>query len=247
MMHIVHCYFTIRIGLQWNVRRGSFIVAMVCVSTVTHCVMGLITVKTLGTRLRHVVRIAFINNFQFADAYPYFWLQAQAVLLSRHSPDAFIWQSSDFIIAIGIAWKKCRCHVYRHLSLKRGWYSNDYFTIILHVFDDNYDDAVYELYLDIYLSDHSCKRSAMGEYYKGTLSVSLTGKQCLSWVSFPSDYDWMMKFPDSVHSQLSNFCRNPDRKPLGPWCYVDLNGQWEYCAIALCSGENGYVITRLID
>ena len=85
-------------------------------------------------------------------------------------------------------------------------------------------------------ADHDCKRSAMGEYYKGNLAVSTTGKQCLPWESFLTEDDWMMKFPDTSHSELSNYCRNPDRKPLGPWCYVDPDGQWEYCNIPLCPG-----------
>ncbi len=34
-----------------------------------------------------------------------------------------------------------------------------------------------------------------------------------------------------------NYCRNPDNKPDGPWCYtMDPNKRWEHCAVPLCSG-----------
>ena len=50
--------------------------------------------------------------------------------------------------------------------------------------------------------------------------------------------DWTWQFPDDVIDDAANFCRNPDHKPLGPWCYYG-NGkdEWGYCDVTLCPGN----------
>ncbi len=44
-------------------------------------------------------------------------------------------------------------------------------------------------------------------------------------------------YPPDHASAESNFCRNPDGKPGGPWCYtMDKNMPWEYCEVPYCEG-----------
>ena len=35
---------------------------------------------------------------------------------------------------------------------------------------------------------------------------------------------------------MASNCRNPNYREFGPWCYVSLNGSWEYCDIPMCEG-----------
>ena len=45
------------------------------------------------------------------------------------------------------------------------------------------------------------------------------------------------RFPDVSVEAASNYCRNPDGKPEGPWCFTDDPFvEWEYCDIPACSG-----------
>jgi len=48
-----------------------------------------------------------------------------------------------------------------------------------------------------------------------------------------------------------NWCRNPDNKEGGPWCFVETeNGTWEYCDVPFCkrmSGCSVYFIEPLLD
>ena len=35
-----------------------------------------------------------------------------------------------------------------------------------------------------------------------------------------------------------NYCRNPDGKEGGPWCYtIDTEVLWEYCDLSFCEGK----------
>ena len=69
-----------------------------------------------------------------------------------------------------------------------------------------------------------CKLTDEGTEYRGSQSVSVTGRDCLSW-------DESAEYPDLTE----NYCRNPDNKAGGPWCYVgEGNDEWEFCHVDFC-------------
>ena len=44
------------------------------------------------------------------------------------------------------------------------------------------------------------------------------------------------RFPDASLKNAENYCRNPNRRASGPWCYTsDNNLEWETCGIPLCT------------
>ena len=78
-----------------------------------------------------------------------------------------------------------------------------------------------------------CKQSADGIGYMGTEMTSSTGRPCESWASH--DLTNPDHFPDVSVEAAENYCRNPDAKPEGLWCYVG-EDEWEYCDIPYCEG-----------
>ena len=45
-----------------------------------------------------------------------------------------------------------------------------------------------------------------------------------------------LRFPDG--GLESNYCRNPDDEPYGPWCYtMDPGSRFEYC-LPMCNGKS---------
>ena len=90
---------------------------------------------------------------------------------------------------------------------------------------------------DSSLSLLECKLTTAGQEYKGTEAVTKSGKQCQSWPhSYIKDGDTNNRFPDAKAGDAENFCRNPNNRPLGPWCFTSLDAQkeWEYCNIPYC-------------
>merc|ERR1711931_1113 len=68
-----------------------------------------------------------------------------------------------------------------------------------------------------------------GVDYRGTKSVTLSGKTCQKWsTQTPHDHDYK---PKDYPELQENYCRNPDgEEDGGPWCYTtDPNERWEYC------------------
>ena len=85
-----------------------------------------------------------------------------------------------------------------------------------------------------------CKVSDEGMKYAGTMSSTVTDRTCQDWDSqTPHSHSFTdpNQFPDASMSDASNFCRNPDGRAGGPWCYTtDQGTEWEYCDIPLCEG-----------
>ncbi|KAI8509523.1 hypothetical protein Bbelb_133710 [Branchiostoma belcheri] len=76
---------------------------------------------------------------------------------------------------------------------------------------------------------------ADGASYRGTVSVTNTGKTCQRWDSqTPHEH---IKTPDvyPLAGLERNYCRNPDGE-LGVWCYTtDPNSKWELCDVPSCA------------
>jgi len=73
------------------------------------------------------------------------------------------------------------------------------------------------------------------------MSTTVNGNACRPW-SMGSNYAAAQdpaNFPDGSIDAASNYCRNPDSDPGGPWCHVAHSniGHWEYCPVPLCSGK----------
>ncbi|XP_078603192.1 plasminogen-like [Branchiostoma floridae x Branchiostoma japonicum] len=79
-----------------------------------------------------------------------------------------------------------------------------------------------------------------GSSYRGTASVTESGKTCQRWDSqTPHPH---RRTPDRyLHARLlKNYCRNPDGAS-GLWCYTtDPRTRWEYCDVPACPGK-GYI------
>ncbi|XP_019737589.1 hyaluronan-binding protein 2-like isoform X2 [Hippocampus comes] len=78
-----------------------------------------------------------------------------------------------------------------------------------------------------------------GESYRGTVSETVNGNECLYWNShfiLKNGVDPFNSFEDSDGLGPHNFCRNPDGD-LTPWCFFR-RGQkllWNYCDVNECS------------
>ena len=74
----------------------------------------------------------------------------------------------------------------------------------------------------------------------GQQTVTNSGRSCQRWNSqSPHIHSFVndSKFPDGSVDAAENYCRNPDRKIGGPWCYtLDFRVRWEYCSINSCRG-----------
>uniref|UniRef100_A0A3Q3AWV8 Prothrombin n=1 Tax=Kryptolebias marmoratus TaxID=37003 RepID=A0A3Q3AWV8_KRYMA len=78
-----------------------------------------------------------------------------------------------------------------------------------------------------------------GFYYDGRVNITKTGKVCQQWSS---------SYPHPIHREFNasernsnlqeNFCRNPDNRPEGPWCFTtDPGVQKETCKVPKCGEE----------
>ncbi|KAK5847440.1 hypothetical protein PBY51_016564 [Eleginops maclovinus] len=78
--------------------------------------------------------------------------------------------------------------------------------------------------------------SGTGVNYEGDISITKSGRQCQYWTSnfpHPITREYNASEPDSVLQE--NFCRNPDNRAEGPWCYTkDPTVQKEGCRVPTC-------------
>lgn len=53
------------------------------------------------------------------------------------------------------------------------------------------------------------------------------------------EYTDLLRFPDGNLADSANYCRNPNGRQRGPWCFtVDNNVEWEYCDVPRCGKTN---------
>ncbi|KAK3528122.1 hypothetical protein QTP86_023845 [Hemibagrus guttatus] len=75
-----------------------------------------------------------------------------------------------------------------------------------------------------------------GEHYRGNVNITVSGKPCQYWKSnFPHR---ITEFNTTVLNLPDNFCRNPDKRANGPWCFTsDPTVRTEKCLVAKCGEE----------
>ncbi|XP_078663425.1 uncharacterized protein LOC144906732 [Branchiostoma floridae x Branchiostoma belcheri] len=90
------------------------------------------------------------------------------------------------------------------------------------------------VYPFIFHQPENC-RVGNGESYRGTVSVTATGKTCQRWDN--QTVHWSGHTPENYPSSglEQNYCRNPDGDS-GVWCYTtDPNTRWDYCDVPVCA------------
>ena len=69
----------------------------------------------------------------------------------------------------------------------------------------------------------------LGASYSGNINVTTSGRTCQAWSA--------QEPHEHRHTELGehNYCRNPNGKPLGVWCYTtDPDKLWEFCSVPIC-------------
>ena len=91
------------------------------------------------------------------------------------------------------------------------------------------------------LTPSGCRQTQLGNAYRGEHVFTASGRLCQRWDrQYPHSHSHTdaSLFPDRGLSDASNYCRNPDDDPNGPWCYTtDPDETRETCNIPLCSGK----------
>ncbi|XP_069577368.1 prothrombin isoform X2 [Brachyistius frenatus] len=81
--------------------------------------------------------------------------------------------------------------------------------------------------------------SGQGRNYEGNVNITKSGRRCQYWrhrFPHPISREYNVSEPNSILQE--NFCRNPDSRPEGPWCFTqDPAVQKELCRVPTC-GED---------
>ncbi|XP_041672267.1 hyaluronan-binding protein 2-like isoform X2 [Cheilinus undulatus] len=80
-----------------------------------------------------------------------------------------------------------------------------------------------------------------GESYRGSVSMTDDGLECLDWNSYfilANGEDPFELYADFPGLENNNHCRNPDGDNR-PWCHIKKKGklEWDYCKIKKCSED----------
>ncbi|RDD37232.1 Hyaluronan-binding protein 2 [Trichoplax sp. H2] len=90
----------------------------------------------------------------------------------------------------------------------------------------------------LYLTENNCF-SHEGQHYRGTIAVTSDGYTCKNWNSDSIISMSLALLNHSIeHDLSSNYCRNPFRNRLKPWCYIESNLtklSWQYCNVPTCN------------
>merc|ERR1711874_968020 len=84
------------------------------------------------------------------------------------------------------------------------------------------------------------KSSTKGKDYRGTVSVTKSGKTCQAWnVQSPQKHGtYTEKNREESGLGEHNYCRNVGGNDVGVWCYTtDPNKRLDYCDVPVCEDK----------
>ena len=78
-----------------------------------------------------------------------------------------------------------------------------------------------------------CFEEQSGKDYRGHVNTTETGLLCQKWTSLtPHQHTTSPENYPNGGLGDHNYCRNPDLRTGGPWCYtIDTDVVWEYCNV----------------
>lgn len=85
-----------------------------------------------------------------------------------------------------------------------------------------------------YTTDAEKEWEYCGEKYRGTLGITVGGRQCQDWsVQTPHTHEHTPEDNPNEHLEDGAYCRSPDTtRHENPWCYTtDADKEWEYCDV----------------
>ena len=85
-----------------------------------------------------------------------------------------------------------------------------------------------------------CRITENGQEYVGFKNVDVDGRKCQPWLGRANDIGdgslELIAFPDERMDSSHSFCRNPDAKNEGPWCFTGegTDKSWGRCDVPFC-------------
>ena len=91
---------------------------------------------------------------------------------------------------------------------------------------------LWNIFLDHHLECYKDKTT--GTDYRGYVNQTKSGTPCQKWTTqSPHEHEGIVPctYPEKGLGD-HNYCRNPNKRPDGPWCYTtDPDKEWEYCDV----------------